>query len=108
MPFCQYVLLLTEAEQAQLSSNARSRSIPTALSVRARIVLAAAEGEPISHIARRMQVDGKTVGKWRGRFIERRIPGLYDELRPGKPRTIDGAQVEAAHWGGRLTVSATA
>jgi putative transposase len=40
-----------------------------------------------------MQVTGATVGKWRRRFIERRINGLYDELRPGKPRTIDDERV---------------
>ena len=30
---------------------------------------------------------------WRCRFGERRIAGLYDELRPGKPRTIDDERV---------------
>jgi hypothetical protein len=25
----------------------------------------------------------------RARFIERRIPGLYDDVRPGKPRSIE-------------------
>jgi putative transposase len=86
-------LMLSEAEQAQLLSMARSRSIPAALVTRARIVLASAAGEPNSQIAERMQVTGATVGKWRRRFIERRINGLYDELRPGKPRTIDDERV---------------
>ena len=27
--------------------------------------------------------------RWRARFIEHRIKGLYDEVRPGRPRTID-------------------
>ncbi len=40
-----------------------------------------------------MQITGATAGKWRRRFIERRISGLYDELRPGKPRTIDDERV---------------
>ena len=34
-----------------------------------------------------------TVGKWRAPFIERRIPGLYDDARLGKPRTIDDERV---------------
>jgi putative transposase len=34
-----------------------------------------------------------TVGKWRKRFIERRIAGLYDDVRPGAPRTIDDERV---------------
>ena len=34
-----------------------------------------------------------TVGKWRARFIERRVAGLYDDVRPGPPRTIDDERV---------------
>jgi putative transposase len=36
-----------------------------------------------------LELTKTTVGKWRTRFIERRIPGLYDDVRPGKQRTID-------------------
>ena len=86
-------LVLTQAEQAQLQSIARSRSISAALVARARMVLACASGEPNSAIAGRMGLTNATVGKWRKRFIERRIGGLYDELRPGKPRTIDDERV---------------
>jgi hypothetical protein len=63
-------LVLSEAERLQLGSMARSRSIPAALSLRARIVLATAEGEANSRIAERMQITGATAGKWRRRFIE--------------------------------------
>ena len=63
------------------------------MSARARIVLAAAAGGPNSEIAKRMQITPATVGKGRRRFIERRINGLYDELRPGKPRTIDDERI---------------
>jgi putative transposase len=38
-------------------------------------------------------VTNATAGKWRKRFLERRLNGLYDELRPGKPRTIDDERV---------------
>ncbi len=86
-------LTLSETEQLQLASMARSRSIPAALVTRARIVLAAAAGEPNSEIARRLQLTRATVGKWRSRFLGQRINGLYDEVRPGKPRTIDDERV---------------
>jgi len=86
-------LTLSETEQLQLASMARSRSIPAALVTRARIVLAAAAGEPNSEIARRLQLTRATVGKWRSRFFEQRINGLYDEVRPGKHRTIDDERV---------------
>jgi putative transposase len=82
-------LVLSEDERSQLTSIARSRSISAALVTRARIVLAAAAGEPNNAIAQRLQLTRATVGKWRIRFMEHRINGLYDEVRPGKPRTID-------------------
>lgn len=88
-------LILTSDEQAQLQSLARSRSLPAALSMRARLLLACAAGALNSEVAQRLGVTNATVGKWRRRFIERRISGLYDELRPGKPRTIDDERVAA-------------
>src|SRR5207245_4509108 len=36
-----------------------------------------------------------TVGKWRQRFIQHRLAGLYDELLPGRPRTIEDEQIAA-------------
>jgi putative transposase len=86
-------LILSADEQAQLSSIARSRSIAAALSERARIVLACAAGESNSAVARRFELTKATVGKWRARFVKHRISGLYDELRPGRPRTIDDERV---------------
>jgi len=86
-------LLLTAEERSQLQSFARSRSLPAALSARARLVLRSADGEPNNSIAERMEMSKATVGKWRSRFIERRIAGLYDDMRPGAPRTIDDERV---------------
>src|SRR5690606_14478381 len=86
-------LVLSEDERAQLSTMARSRAIPAALVTRSRIVLAACTGQANSEIAQRLHLARATVGKWRRRFIKHRINGLYDELRPGKPRTIDDERV---------------
>jgi putative transposase len=86
-------LVLTEEERSQLQSFARSRSLPSGLSDRARIVLSSADGEANNAIAQRLKLTNATVGKWRSRFIERRIAGLYDDVRPGKPRTIDDESV---------------
>jgi hypothetical protein len=36
----------------------------------------------------------QTVGKWRKRFLARRVDGMLDEPRPGVPRTVNDAQVE--------------
>ena len=88
-------LILSEAEHAQLTSFARSRSMPAALSQRARIVLACATGQSNTEVARRFECKDATVGKWRRRFVKHRISGLYDELRPGKPRSIEDERIAA-------------
>ncbi len=67
----------------------RSRSLPAALTLRAKIVLACEREPSNAVVATRLGVGPHTVGKWRTRFIERRIAGLYDDVRPGTPRTID-------------------
>jgi putative transposase len=82
-------LILDGDERAQLVGFVRSRSLPSALSNRAKIILASADGETNSAIASRLQLNPGTVRKWRTQFIERRINGLYSETRPGKPRSID-------------------
>ena len=71
----------------------RSRSAPH-VARRARILLACPEGRPTTDIARRLHVSPTTVCKWRARFLRARLDGLFDEPRPGTPRTITDAQVE--------------
>lgn len=57
--------------------------------------MSSANGEANSSIADRLKLAQATVGKWRKRFIERRIPGLYDNVRPGAPRSIDDERLAA-------------
>lgn len=80
-------------QRRQLEAFANARSLPHAQVVRARIILRAAEGKTNMAIAADLGVTRETAGKWRVRFLERGIEGLYDELRPGKPRTITDEQV---------------
>jgi len=63
------------------------------LATRARIVLLSAEGESNTDIAERLGLSKPTVGKWRKRYVMQRIAGLYDEPRPGGPRSIRDEQV---------------
>ncbi len=84
---------LTEDEQHQLETIARSRSLPAALNQRAKIVLACADGTSNSEVAPQFRVSHPTVGKWRSRFIENRISGLYDELRLGAHRSISDERI---------------
>lgn len=86
-------LVLSPSEREQLVSMTRSRSLPHPLLRRAQIVLMAVDGSSNSAIAAELGVSRLTVGVWRRRFITQRIPGLYDELRSGGPRSIQDEQV---------------
>jgi transposase len=82
--------------------------------MRARIILACAEGKPNGLVARQVRVRQQTVGKWRSRFLIKGLEGLLDEPRPGTPRRVTDADVEkvltttleslprdATHWSTR-------
>jgi putative transposase len=88
-------LELSGEERTQLKSLAASRSLPHALVSRTKVVLWSAEGQSNSEIAGRLGWAKATVGKWRQRFIEHRVAGLYDELKPGRPRSIADEQIAA-------------
>jgi transposase len=88
-------LVLSEEERIQLSSLSGSRSLPHALVARAKAILWSAGGASNAEIAARLGWTQATVGKWRRRFLDRRVQGLYDELRPGRPRSIEDEQVAA-------------
>src|ERR1700674_5563511 len=87
-------LTIAEEERDRLESLAhRARSHPL-LARRARVVLACAEGRSNQSVARKLRCSLGMVGKWRARFLKARLEGLYDEPRPGAPRTVSDAQVE--------------
>ena len=86
-------LTLSSSEREQLLSMTRSRSMPHALVRRAQIVLMSADGSNNIAIAEALNVSRLTVGLWRRRFMAQRVPGLYDELRPGGPRSIRDEQI---------------
>ena len=89
-------LELSEAERAELQSLTARRTTAKALAMRARIVLACAEGQQNKFVAARLGLDRQTVGKWRRRLIEQHMDGLHDEPRSGVPRTIDDARIDGA------------
>jgi transposase len=107
-------IVLTNDERETLEQWARRRTTAQAIALRARLVLRCATGETATAIAREMRITKQTVGKWRARFIARRLDGLLDEPRPGVTRTITDAHVEhvltttlestprdATHWSTR-------
>src|ERR671924_1465339 len=88
-------LALTKDERATLQRWSRRAKSSQALALRCRIVLACATGATNKDVAAELGVSLPTVGKWRSRFVARRLEGLVDEPRPGAPRTITDEQVEA-------------
>jgi transposase len=88
-------ILLREEERTKLQEWARRAKTAQRLSLRARIVLGCAEGMENRQVARQLGVTDQTVCKWRERFRANGLEGLADEPRPGAPRKISDAQVEA-------------
>ena len=87
------VVELSEDDRRTLESLTRSGSSEQRLVLRARIILAAAEGEATTKIASRLGVYPTTVSKWRMRFASMGIAGLSDAPRSGAPERY-GEQAE--------------
>ncbi len=113
-------VVLTDEERSVLSGWSRLRKTAQALALRSRIVLRCAEGGTIGEVAQDMGVSRNMVSKWRSRFLARRLEGLSDEPRPGRPRLITDDQVEEViaktleetpgqdtHWSTRSMASST-
>ena len=112
---------LTEAEKDTLGARRRRRRKSSqALAFRCRIILACTDGMTNTAVAKKLQTTNPTVGRWRQRFVGKRLDGLMDEPRPEAPRTITDEQVEdvvvrtletkpenATHWSTRSMAAAT-
>jgi len=79
-------LRLTPEDRATLIRWTARPKTAQALALRARIILRCAEGAPNLMVAKQLRIGNKMVGKWRARFVDRRLDGLLDEPRPGAPR----------------------
>jgi transposase len=108
-------LNVTPEEKAKLNILARRPKSAQAMAMRARIVLGCEEGLSNGTVAKRLNITGATVCKWRERFRVNRLEGLLDEPRPGAPRSISDERVEevvtktleampenSTHWSSRL------
>jgi transposase len=111
---------LSEEERLVLRGVLRTPSVSQQQALRARIVLRAAEGASNTQIAHEVGVSLPTVGLWRRNFCERRLEGLRDAPRSGRPRQIDDDQVKrvlaktlepppdgCTHWSIRRLAEAT-
>lgn len=103
--------MLTDDERRTLEQCARRPKTAQRLALRARIVLACAEGLTNRAVATRVPASTNSICKWRERFRTRRLEGLTDEPRPGAPRkatddvvvdlitrTLEGPPLHATQW----------
>ncbi|MDN3562834.1 helix-turn-helix domain-containing protein [Paeniroseomonas aquatica] len=110
---------LTAAKRAALASRLRRRKVARGNAMRAEIVLLVADGINNMAIAERLGITRITVASWRGRFAARHLDGLFDEPRPGAPRTVSDEKVaevviatletlptSRTHWSSRSTAKA--
>lgn len=113
-------LIVSPSEREALRRLTQRRKTAQAVALRARIVLACAAGRLNQEVAEELRVTRATVGKWRQRFVEKRLDGLYDEPRPGTPRRVSDAEIErvitqtlestprgATHWSTRSMAKAS-
>jgi putative transposase len=86
-------LKLSDQVREQLLSIANSRSLPYSHVRRANIILMSDQGLTNTAIAQKVGLSISVVGMWRNRFIVQGLMGLYDEPKPGVPRSINDEQI---------------
>ena len=80
-------------ERAAVERVVRSRPAPARQVERAKVVLAALEGEGVGAIAQRFHLSPATVYLWLHRFEQDGFAGLADQPRGGRPPTYSREQV---------------
>jgi transposase len=88
-------LVVSDVERAELVRLTKRARVNRDLAFRAKLILACGDELSNTAVARQHRTTNATVGKWRRRFIESRLDGLYDEPRVGGPRSISDEDVEA-------------
>ena len=106
---------LAEADRKALEAVLRSHKTPQSRALRARIILKSGAGESVESISAALETSTKSIYKWRNRFLEAGLDGLFDLPRSGQPRkltekdikrvltlTVERIPHEATHWSVRL------
>ena len=81
-----YPIVLASEEERELERRATKYTLPYYQVVRARMILLAAQGLRNDQIAARLDVRREVVSQWRKRFFDKRLAGLEERPRPGRPR----------------------
>lgn len=113
-------LVVAPSERTALERFTKRRKTAQALACRARIILLSATGLTNQVVAEKLDITPQMVAKWRSRFIEKRLDGILDEPRSGRPRKVGDEQIErvivrtlestprdATHWSVRSMAKAS-
>ena len=84
----QFQIILSVDEKQELMAQARKYTLPYFQVQRAKMILLAAEGFENDEIARRLETGREVVWQWRKRFYDKRLAGLEERPRPGRPRVF--------------------
>lgn len=76
---------VTNEERNELERMARGQALPHRTVVRAQVVLAFADGKTVSAVARQVGRQRRIVRRWADRFVRKRLRGLEDAPRSGRP-----------------------
>ena len=83
-----YRILLTQEEKQELARRAARYTLPYFVVQRAKMILMAAQGMDNDAIAASLDARREIVSRWRKRFFEKRLSGLEERPRPGRPRSF--------------------
>lgn len=95
MAYVAEKFVLKAADRVIVEQWLRSPTLPQAWGLRAKIVLASADGEGVREMARRLETTTATVCLWRRRYRRDGLAGLQTRARSGRPRQISEAKERA-------------
>jgi transposase len=78
-------IILTEEEYQELLTWSRSHKMDFRYVLRSKIILMSAERKTYKGIMSELKITKPVISKWKSRFAEKRIDGLKDAPRSGKP-----------------------
>src|SRR5271157_2138254 len=83
-----YRIVLTKQEREELERRANKYTLPYFMVARAKMILLTQQGLSNDQIADRLSTRREIVSRWRKRFFKKRLAGLEDSERPGRPRVF--------------------
>ena len=88
MPRKKLTLNINSEEKRNLTSIIKDKTSEQRMVERCRIILMTEEGKSLDEISETLATSRVTVNLWRQKFLTKRMEGLKDEQRSGRPRSF--------------------